>query len=138
MGFEVKLFVGLSSELTNIMGKTEEEKQARYFKTYAEIELFKPGYDSKICAMAGDMKSETGTPIYMYGLDGDKTFTEDCYGKRLRTLPMPEVLAALEQDFEASKADYAGAGYWPFRAAVDVIKSAIQCRPEMEVVLYGH
>jgi hypothetical protein len=137
MGYEVKLFVGRPTSVKHCMDEAPEQQESAWFSVYVEIELFKPGYDSEICALSGKERSDEGTPIYMYGLDGNTQFVEDRYGKRLRTLPMPQVLTALEKDLENSKADYPD-GYWPFRAAADVLRSAIQYHPEMQVVLYGH
>lgn len=124
MGYEVKLHVG---RVADFGSGTEED--GKWFSVSAMVDLHKPGYDSQI-GMLCDKGDHYGTPIYMYGMDGNLKFTKDPYDKRLKAIPVADAIKALEDDYKANK------NYRPFKVALSVLKAFND--GNSSVVLFGY
>jgi hypothetical protein len=125
MGYEVKMYVG------DVSKYMKTEKRAAYFRVVGMVELFKVG-DSAIGTLASRPEKD-GTPIFMYDLDGNTEYAEDCYSEKLVALDPRKVLEVLRQDVAS----------WPLiptlRVAVAMLEAFLESEDyNLGVVLYGH
>jgi hypothetical protein len=124
MGYEVKVYVGKVAHRV-------DDDHGRWFQMWAMFELCKPGYDSEISKLCGD-PNVGYEPVFFYCTDGNTAITVDCYGKRLKAIPIDDALKALETD-------QGNDGYRRFKIAVDLLKSIKEHAGEqLSVILYGH
>lgn len=123
MGYEIKLIIG------EVHSHGREEGRA-WLQVWAQIDLCKPGYESKICNLP--RQESDGVPVYFYGIDGNTEVTKDPYGQECIAVPIQAVLSALETD-RANDPKYRR-----FHWACDLLASIIKGSPEASVVLYGH
>lgn len=140
MGYEVKVFVGeVNQRITD-----DEKHGCAYFSVVAMLDLCKPGHKSEIGALSERGQDDENivkrlqgeSPfVYLYGLDGNTKFTEDCYGKKFSALPIDEVIEALEHDEAQEK-------YWRFAGCISMLKGLKRAWKKrgkaLKVVLYGH
>lgn len=132
MGYELKMFVGIVGYEAPVGGEGRH-----YFEVVSMFDLSKPGSNSSIYALAiRDRVAERlmgeYPKIYLFDLDGNKQYTEDCCGEVLRAIPIDEVITELESDSEKDN-------YWRFDAGLGMLKAMRdESDRELSVVLYGH
>lgn len=122
MGYEVRIYVG---ELT----KQSHGDSGRWLQVWSMLDLCKPGYQSATYRLS---IQDIGEPVYIFASDGNTEITKDCYAKRLKAIPLDDVLRAIEEDC-------ANDLYRRFKVAADLLRSIKQHGPEgMSAFLYGH
>ena len=148
MGYETKLFIGKSSftedeiakgdmvisdgeaykpYLKNDKGEFVKTGKVRtYFMVYAMIDLCKCG-DGNLLNL--DWKNKDESRIW-YWYDGDTERTEDCYGDNPKPVSLAAVIDALEKDNSER--------YRRFDWALALLKSMVDDKDEIQVLLYGH
>jgi hypothetical protein len=90
MGYEVELYIGERDEQFRHIDSVD------YLRVIATVELCKPGYNSKIYSLSHN--KDIGTPVFIYGSDGNTKITEDCYSKPLKSIPIADVIKAIKYD----------------------------------------
>lgn len=104
-------------------------KKSTYFMIYATIDLSKCSYDSQIMKLNRENKNEND---YVYFYQGDTLIKTDLYDSYMNPIPIADVIAALEIDYENDD-------YRRYRWALDLLKSMnIDANNEIEVLFYGH
>lgn len=151
MGYEIKLFVGKSGY------SSREAKQSKdlmlvdgevyypyendengflvytgrteiYFQVYGMVDLCCPGNDSELLKLDWKNKEAKSVCWFFYHTDGNLEVRKDRYGDIAKPVPVADVIAALEKDYEAEE-------YRRFKWALGFLKAV---DPDSEVMLYGH
>jgi len=157
MGYELKLFVGKSSTISetelvktnptaNANGYVEYDyprdsngrlqvtgRWGTYFFIYGMVDLCKPRYESSIFKLQDAYKNTEIASKYWfhYGTDGDRETKEDKYGTAYKPAPISEVIAALIADVEVDE-------YRRFRWALGFLEQVYASDPDSEVMFYGY
>lgn len=85
MGYEVTLYVG---HLTDQYGFTDKGKSANFwFQTIAVIEM---------CKVSFNVDRTNGTPVFIFGSDGNTIIEKDRYDEILMATPIQTVIDALK------------------------------------------
>lgn len=128
MGYEVKVLVGKS---TNFLQRKEK---TNWFQIMGMVDLCKPGHDSGISKLCQSIElDKVAQKVYLYAPmgDGDTTVGEDCYGVKLKTIPLEIVLDALYADQENDT-------YRRFKWAIALLEAMQDDLENLEIVLYGY
>jgi hypothetical protein len=88
MGYEQRIYVGQPSPYP--VPSIDGDKT--WFQVFGMIDLSKVG-DS----LVDDAITKAGTPIFIFGSDGDTKIEKDCYGTTLVAVPIAEVIASLKR-----------------------------------------
>ena len=120
MGYETKLIIGST---------TFNEGEANYFMKYAEIDLCKIGFTSKITEL--DMFNTDETTSWYFYTNDDKRVTEDDYGCRIKPLPLHDFIIKLREDAENSD-------YRRFKWALALLEAMATDSEPKYVIAYGH
>lgn len=151
MGYETKLYIGKSTCVSSDELKRGEPeldgdfvykpylkdennnviptgKKATWFEVMAIIDLCKAGYGSEIHKI--DRKN-TDENHFWYFYEGSAEITEDCYGEKLKPVPIITVLEALKKDNENDQ-------YRRFTWAIALLESMKYDKEELSVLIYGH
>ena len=121
MGYETKLIIGTT---------TLNEGRDNYFMKYAEVDLCKIGFTSKINEL-GMFNTDETTSWYFYSTSGEHRITEDCYGSRFNPLPIHEYITKLKEDVENSD-------YRRFKWALALLEAMDTDSEPKYVIAYGH
>jgi hypothetical protein len=127
MGYEIKLIIGLPSNMT----MDDSHPDVFWLNTSAELDLCKPGYSSEIYKMAGREKPRTGTKMFFYQHDGNTMVHKDRYDDDLVAIPIFHVLQAVKNDSEKDT-------YHRFKWAVALLEAIAATAPDSVVVLFGY
>lgn len=128
MGYEVKVLVGKS---TNFL---QREEKTNWFQIMGMVDLCKPGHGSGISKLCQSIElDKVAQKVYLYAPmgDGDTTVEEDCYGVKLKTIPLEIVLDALYADQENDP-------YRRFKWAIALLEAMQDDLENLEIVLYGY
>ena len=91
MGYELRLYAG------ELVG-TKNDQGEHYMDCVLSVDLCKPGYESNVAAIDGNL---SGLPVYFYY--GEKINSDD-YEESVKAYPIAMVVKALELD--AASSDY--------------------------------
>lgn len=119
MGYEVKIYCGTVSN-------TSDADKGSYMEVVAMVAL------SKVPDLS---PSKTGTPVYFYyeQRDGDTSTTEDCYGDRLRAVPVKQMLE------DVKKAQKRCPDYRRWKPAIALLESLVDFPGDkIYCVIYGY
>lgn len=156
MGYEIKMMVGKSSVLGAEHVRDEKnpfddgsgfpylkDEKGEYvmtgrteiwFQIMAEVDLCKLGYadDALNRLISKSHKDANDEKLFVwsvYGLDGNTAFKEDRYGDRMRSVPIREVLAAMEEHSDE---------YRRIKWAKTLLRSMADDSEELEVLFWGY
>ncbi len=103
-------------------------KKITWFRIYATVDLCKCGYESNIHNIDHINKDESH---FWYWYDGNGETSKDCYGDKLKPIPIKEVVEALRKD--TKKDDYRR-----FKWALALLESMQNDKEDLTVLFYGH
>lgn len=121
MSYVVELYIGQTR-----MGHTSLKGEPNWFQVFGFVTLGGLNHDSTID------KLDYGIPVYFYEMhEGETEITQDKYGAKLKSIPIDDVLKALETDADRECTK--------FKIAIDVLRSFKERFPlPLTVMLYAH
>jgi hypothetical protein len=88
MGYEQRIYVGEPSPYP--MPSIDGNKT--WFRVFGMIDVGKVGG-----MLVPDDVAKAGSPIFIFGTDGDTKIVKDCYGTELVAVPIAEVITSLKK-----------------------------------------
>jgi len=151
VGYETKLLIGRSSDMTDNehqLGQPEIDcdtiykpylkddkgnylltgRKRTWFQIYATLDLCKCGGESSVSKIEIENKDELH---FWYWYSGSDDTSEDCYGTKLKPVPIKEVVDALREDVKESE-------YRRFKWALALLEAMQDDSEGLSVLLYGH
>lgn len=153
MGYETRLLIGRESSFTSSEikcgdliledgeayrpmirddkdGYIKTGRKETLFMIMAEIDLCKCGHNAHIHEVDRINKDENH---FWYWWHGNERAAEDCYGEKLKPVPIADVVVALEKDVADDANDYRR-----FRWALALLYSMKDDPEKLSALLYGH